>query len=70
MSDSYRDQRGKRVNGEIWGRGEYSIGPGGKVYPAIGGSEVGSPMRKRDAKSGAARMRRREDRRLERSDED
>ena len=58
MSRSYGDQRGKQTNGEILGRGCFTVGPNGKVYPEVGGEEVGSPISKRDAKREAARLRR------------
>lgn len=48
----------KKINGEIWGHGEIQVGADGKVRPAVGGSHVGSPGAKRDAKHLASRMRR------------
>lgn len=59
MSRSRRDQRGKRINGELFGRGEFAVTPNGKIIARVGGSEVGSQLRKRDAKRDATRMSRR-----------
>lgn len=58
MSRSRRDQKGKRVNGEIWGRGCVQISEG-KAYPTCGGEPVGSPEQKKWAKAVAVRLRRR-----------
>jgi hypothetical protein len=58
MSRSKHDQKGCRINGEIWGRGCHKV-VGGKVYPDCGGEPVGSPKNKKHAKMSAARMRRR-----------
>lgn len=66
MSRSYVGKRidwprvsNKHLNGEIWGRSDYSIGPDDKVYPRAGGERVGSPGSKRWAKKEAAGFRRR-----------
>lgn len=58
MSRSKRDQKGRRINGEIWGHGDYQV-VGGKVYPVCGGEPVGSPKSKKGAKADVSRIRRR-----------
>ena len=60
MSKGKRDGRGKRVNGEILGRGTTKV-RNGKIYAVTGGTEVGSAPRKRDAKEAANAQRRVED---------
>jgi len=67
MSRSYRDQKRRRVNGEIWGRNCHKV-VNGKVYPDCGGEPVGCPSHKRWAKALVARARRREDHRICNSD--
>lgn len=64
MSRSYRDSRGKRINGEIWGYGEFKVSETGKVLPAITGSPAGSALRKRDAKKEVSSLRRLKDKEL------
>lgn len=59
MSRSNRDQKGRRVNGEIWGHCCYKV-VNGKVYPMAGGEPVGSPGHKKSAKRAVVRIRRRE----------
>lgn len=59
MSRSKGDQRGKRLANEISGRSAFSVIEG-RLIKRIGGEEVGSPLRKREAKSEVVRMRRRE----------
>lgn len=63
MSRSKSDQRGKRTAGEINGRGAFKV-VGGRLIKKIGGEEIGSPIRKREAKTDATRMRRRESSRM------
>lgn len=58
MSNSNRDRRGKRINGEIWGRGAFRI-VGDRLIALGGGEGVGTPIRKKDAKREVVRMRRR-----------
>lgn len=58
MSRSTRDQKGRRINGEIWGRNCFQVAEG-KVYPDCGGEPVGGPGHKRWAKSQVSRLRRR-----------
>lgn len=67
MGRSKHCQRGKRVNGEIWARGCYQV-VHGKVYPDAGGEPCGGPSHKRDAKREVARLRRRQDKKLIRSE--
>ena len=59
MSRSKRDQRGKRINGEIWGRDDFIV-TSDKVYPRAGGEYVGCPDSKRYAKKQVRRARRRQ----------
>lgn len=59
MSRSKGDCRGKRTAGEINGRGAFAV-VDGRLIKRIGGEEVGSPIRKREAKRQASRMRRHE----------
>lgn len=58
MSRSKRDQRGKRIAGEVWGYFEFKV-IGDRLVPVGGGTEVGGPRQKRIAKREAVRMRRR-----------
>jgi hypothetical protein len=58
MSKSRRDQHGKRINGEIMGRGVRIDKSSGKIS-YVHADQVGSPLRKRDAKASVARQRRR-----------
>lgn len=58
MSRSKRDQKGRRINGEIWGHGCYKV-VDGKVYPDCSGEPVGSPKHKKHAKAEVSRIRRR-----------
>lgn len=59
MSHSYRNKRGKNINGEILGRDAFVVSPHtGKIYAEIGGESVGSPGQKDWSKHSAARMRR------------
>lgn len=67
MSRSNRDQRGRRTNGEIWGRGCFKVADG-KVFSDCGGEPVGSPGHKRSAKQEVARQRRREDKKIIKSE--
>lgn len=60
MSKGKRDGRGKRVNNEILGHGTTKV-RNGKVYAVTGGTEVGSALRKREAKDTANAQRRVED---------
>lgn len=66
MSRTYSGRRvswprasNKHVNGEIWGRSDYTIGPDDKVYPRAGGERVGGPGSKKFAKKEANGFRRR-----------
>lgn len=59
MSRSKGDCRGGRTAGEINGRGAFAV-VDGRLIKRIGGEEVGSPIRKREAKKQASRMRRHE----------
>lgn len=68
MSRSRSDQRGKRIAGEIGGRGAFAV-VDGRLIRRCGGESVGSPARKRDAKDQATRMRRREGDRIARTSE-
>lgn len=52
--------RNKHLNGEVWGRSDFIVGPNGKVFPRAGGEPVGSPSGKKWAKTEAARIRRRQ----------
>jgi hypothetical protein len=63
MSRSKRDQKGRRVNGEIWGHDCYQVADG-KVYSVAGGDLVGSPAAKKWAKTHVSRIRRRQERKL------
>lgn len=63
MSRSKRDTRGKRINGEIAGRGTTRVVDGRMIIEA-GGEEVGSAVRKRDAKQRVSRQRRLDDKRV------
>ena len=67
MSRSKHCQRGKRINGEIWGYDCYQISEG-KVFPDCGGEPVGSPSHKRYAKQRVSRLRRQEDKKITRSE--
>lgn len=69
MSRSKGDQRGKRTAGEINGRGAFAV-VDGRLIKRIGGEGVGSPKRKRDAKTEATRMRRREGDRIAKAESD
>lgn len=61
MARSKRDQRGKRINGEITGRiGQVVIGEDG-YFARSHGDNVGSPNGKRDAKRAVGRARRRQE---------
>ncbi len=59
MSRSKRDQKGKRINHEIWGRSDFVV-TADKVYPRAGGEPVGCPDNKRYAKKQVRRLRRRQ----------
>lgn len=63
MSRSKRDQRGKRINGEIMGRNTTRILDGRMIYEC-GGEDVGSAARKMDAKKRVSRQRRLDDKRI------
>ena len=67
MSRSKRDQKGKRINGEIWGHNCYIVN-GGKVFPDAGGEPTGSPIHKRYAKRLVSRLRRKEDKKIIKSE--
>lgn len=64
MSRSYRDKRGKRINGEIWGYGEFQVAENGKVLPVITGTPVGSANRKKNAKKEVSSLRRLKDKQI------
>ena len=64
MSRSKRDQRGKRINGEL-GRHPKIIGD--RVARWFGWDLVGSPIRKRDVKQASRRMQRRINRQMEKN---
>lgn len=51
--------RNKHINGEIWGRSDFKVGPDDKIFPRGGGDPVGSPGGKKSAKNEANRARRR-----------
>lgn len=63
MARSRGDGRGKQINGEIWGYGTPRV-VDGKIVVACGGSEVGSRIRKRDAKELVNSLRRSEDKKI------
>lgn len=63
MARSKGDGRGKQINGEIWGHGTAAV-VDGKIVLACGGSEVGSPLRKRDAKQIVNSLRRADDKKI------
>lgn len=59
MSRSKNDQRGKRINGEITGRlGQVMIAEDG-YFARSHNDNVGSPIRKKEAKRAVVRARRR-----------
>lgn len=60
--------RNKHLNGEIWGRSDFIVGPNSKVYPRAGGEPVGSPSSKKWAKTQAARIHRRRGRNIVRQE--
>ena len=55
MSRTYRDGKGRRIAGEI---GREPAIKGDRVVLAAGFSYAGSPIRKKDAKRSAGRLRR------------
>jgi hypothetical protein len=59
MSRSRGDQRGKRINKEIMGRGCFDVTETGRMIKRCGGEEVGSATSKRSAKQEIGRIRRR-----------
>lgn len=63
MSRSYRDSKGKRLNGEIWARDFFKVYRG-KVYPLCGGEPWGGPKLKKHAKLRVSRLRRLEDKKI------
>lgn len=63
MARSTRDTHGKRINGEIVGRGTARVVDGRMIVEA-GGEEVGSALRKREAKHRVSRLRRLDDQRI------
>lgn len=67
MSRSKRDQRGKRINGEIWGHDCYQVN-GGKVFADCGGERIGAPNAKKGAKKHVSRLRRIEDKAIIKSE--
>jgi hypothetical protein len=68
MSRSKRDQAGKRINGEIMGRNTTKV-VNGRLIIKIGGDDVGSAERKKDAKRTVRRQRRLDDKRVIRNSE-